>query len=103
MTNDVVQALPGLVEFRRTLMDLLDYLNSHGAKIQRLEEVRAVLDLPALRDKEVHEVMWLSLPEALQSLYKSLPFYVTCMLFDVLSSLTTLSQGFQKQNQKWWT
>ena len=127
VTSQAAQYFPVLKDFQQTLTNMFYYFNESSNKVQTLEELQKILNLPILKIREIHEVRWLSFFEALLSVYRTFPallayfdsikkqkdpkgegiakklaskkfIYLTCLMLDVLAPVMVLSQQFQKQD-----
>ena len=121
-TSQAAGKFSQLNDFKETLTSLFYYFSKSSSRTQTLKHIQKVLEAPVLNIREIHDIRWLSFYEALLSVYKNLVpllmyfdglkkqkdpkgeglgkkvnsysfVYYTCLLLDVLTPLTVLSQA----------
>ncbi len=95
VTSQAAKAVPYLVKYQDVLTSLFYYFKGSANRTENLKEVQKVLDMPQLKIKEVHEVRWMAIYEAVHSVYHSLDALLT--YFRSESDKNAKAKGFQKK------
>ena len=77
VTFQAANEVPFLVDYQSVLTGMFYFFKHSANRTTRLTEIQTLLDDPKLKIKEVHEVRWLSVYLAVQTVYKCLDSLIT--------------------------
>ena len=126
VTSQAAESIPALKDIQQLLTDLFYYYKKSSNKVQALEDIQKILDMPVLKVKEIHSVRWLSFFDAICTVYRCLPslltyfdsikkqkdpkgegiarklasqksIYLMCMMMDILAPVMVMVQMFQQK------
>lgn len=66
-----------LKEYQETLTGIYYYMKASASRTDRLQTVQKLLNEPVLKVREVHEIRWLAVYEAVEMVYRSLDSLLT--------------------------
>ena len=123
-SGQAAERVPVLKDYQTTLTSIFYYFKRSSCRVEKLRAVQELLDSPQLRIREVHQVRWLAIYQAVETIYRSLDalitffhnekdataqgyakklsqkdfVHVTYLLMDVLPVITKLSLFFQRKD-----
>ena len=124
VTSQAADEVPFLVDYQSVLTGIFYFFKHSANRVHKLIDTQAILNDPQLKVKEVHQVRWMSIYLAVETVYKILDSLITffnqdkdpkskgfakkmiqydfiattCLLMDVLPVVTELCLLFQKAN-----
>ena len=124
VSSQAVDSVPYLKEYQDILTGLFYFFKGSANRNEKLKDIQSLLDEPTLKVKEVHEVRWLSIYKAVETVYRCLDSLLslfstekdpkakgyskklgntdfistTYMLMDILPIITELCLVFQKSD-----
>ena len=72
VTEQAAKKVPAVKDFQTTLEQIFYYFPKSPEKCDRMEDIQRLLNEPALKYKEVHQIRWLSFYDALETVYRTL-------------------------------
>ena len=82
VTSQAADAVPYLVDYQSVLTGIFYFFKASANRTQRLSEIQILLDEPVLKVKEVHQVRWMSVFLAVETVYKTLDSLITLFTDD---------------------
>ena len=82
VTSQAADAVPYLVDYQSVLTGIFYFFKASANRTQRLSEIQILRDEPVLKVKEVHQVRWMSVFLAVETVYKTLDSLVTLFTDD---------------------
>ena len=124
VSSQAADSVPYLKEYQDILTGLFYFFKGSANRNEKLKDIQRLLDEPTLKVKEVHEVRWLSIYKAVETVYRCLDSLLslfstekdpkakgyskklgntdfistTYMLMDILPIITELCLVFQKSD-----
>ena len=93
VTSQAANEVPYLTDYQNTLTGMFYFFKASGNRTTKLSEIQVLHDEPSLKIKEAHEVRWLSVFLAVQTIYKSLDSLITFSTQDKNAK----SKGYNKK------
>ena len=69
--------VPAYKDFQKTLESIFYHFKKSPKKVEALHAVQNLLEEPAIKYREIHEIRWLSTYDAITSLYRTLDSFIT--------------------------
>lgn len=124
VSSQAAESIPYMKEYQETLTGLFYFFKGSANRNEKLKDIQTLLDEPLLKIKEVHEVRWMSIYKAVETVYRCLDSLIsvfstdkdakakgyakkignsdfistTYMLMDVLPIIIELCLVFQKKD-----
>ena len=94
VTSQAADAVPYLVDYQSVLTGIFYFFKASANRTHRLSEIQILLDEPVLKVKEVHQVRWMSVFLAVETVYKTLDSLITLFTDDKDAK----AKGYGKKN-----
>lgn len=72
ISSQTADSVPYLKEYQDILTGLFYFFKGSANRNEKLKDIQSLLDEPTLKVKEVHEVRWLSIYKAVETVYRCL-------------------------------
>ena len=122
VSSQAANEIPYMKDYQETLTSLFYFFKASASRCEKLASMQELLNEPSLKIKEVHEVRWMSIYKAVETVYRSMDSLIllfstekeakakgfakklgnsdfistTYMLMDILPIITELCLVFQK-------
>ena len=74
ITSQAADGVQFLVDYQSVLTGIFYYFKASAVRTHKLSDIQTLLDEPTLKVKEIHQVIWMSVFIAVQTIYKTLDF-----------------------------
>ena len=81
------------VDYQSVLTGIFYYFKGSAVRTHKLSDIQTLLDEPTLKVKEIHQVRWMSVFIAVQTIYKTLDSLITYFTQDKDAK----GKGYQKK------
>ena len=81
------------VDYQSVLTGIYYYFKASAVRTHKLSDIQTLLDEPTLKVKEIHQVRWMSVFIAVQTIYKTLDSLITYFTQDKDAK----GKGYQKK------
>lgn len=85
-TVTLVTTIPELEAYSRTVTNIFYYFSNSALRSNKLVEIQTLLQLPSLKFANIHSVRWLSLPNAVEVLYRTCPALVVALEHEAVTN-----------------
>ena len=93
VTSQAADGVPYHVDYQSVLTWIFYYLKASALRTHTLSDIQTLLDEPTLKVKEVHQVRWMSVFIAVQTIYTTLDSLITYFTQDKDAK----GKGYQKK------
>ena len=96
VSSQAANNVPYLKEYQETLTGIFYFFKSSSLRHDRLENIQKLLDEATLKIREVHEVRWMSIYKAVETVYYCMDSLITIFSTDKEPK----TEGYGKKNRQ---
>ncbi|XP_033736369.1 zinc finger protein 862-like [Pecten maximus] len=77
VSSQAASDVPYIKEFQETLTGMFYFFKASANRCEKLASIQSLLEEPTLKVREIHEVRWMSIYKAVESVYRTLDSLIT--------------------------